>query len=152
MQISIDIKQNAGTVAWVANHLSNLEIELRQDKTGNFPYLAYRAKWEETPSKESEPAKEIWYKLAVPQMEPGQARDVWDYSFFMKEDKRHYVLTAWPVKTEYRWGMFSYLTKAANTMVNGFLAQVAETFQSYLEADETAGVEFKIQIVNKPIK
>ena len=81
-------------------------------------------------------------------MEQGQAPSVWDYGFFMKEDKKHYVLTVWPVKNEHRWGMFNYLTKAAYAVVNNFLAQAADAFQNYLDND-TGNVEFEVKISQK---
>lgn len=148
MELTINVKQNAGTVAWVTDHLANLEVELRRDKAGSFPYLAYRAKWEEKPATEGEPSKQVWYKLALPQMEPGQAPDTWGYEFFMREDKRHCIRTVWPVKNENRWGMFSYLTKAAHTVVSNFLAQVADAFQNYLDSDE-GEAEFEVKISQK---
>lgn len=149
MELTINVTSNAGTVAWATEQLSNLEIQLRRDKAGNFPYLAYRAKWEEKPPAEGEALQQKWHKLAVPVMELGQAADTWDFSFFMRESKRQYIWITWPVKNEHRWGMFSYLTKAAYTLVDGFLQQVADKFQEYLDGDQEGEAAFKINVIKK---
>lgn len=128
--------ETVGTTAWVANKLDSIELKFTTRKTreGNVPSVSYKFSGEEK-----------WKTLMLPicGVTEGFGEVCREY---------HGIWVNWAVSNiSHHWGLFSFLTTAAEEMVNGFIEAVADTFSRYLENDfyENSMKEYKIQVVTK---
>ena len=143
--INVDVKHNVGTVAWVTNHLSGIELKI--STLEGAPSVSYRAKWEEITPKVGEQVRQKWYTLCAVQTSKNM-----DLGMSMKLENmlKNEIYYLHPIEKQFgeRWGMFNYLTKAAYKVVEDFIFAVVEKFDEYLESDQ-GEVQFKIELIKK---